>query len=94
MKNNNLNTNIHEQDRVLFENDVISKVFFSSKLFHEGGPFHIETSLLICSANQWTGFYMIDTCIMKELTTEHKKTRTFPYLPATFFNENYKKVKE
>ena len=72
----------------------ISKVFFSSKLFHEGGLFHIETSLLICSANQWTGFYMIDTCIMKELTTGHKKTRTFPYLPETFFNENYKKVKE
>ena len=27
--------------------------------FHDGGPCHIETSLLICSANQWAGFYMI-----------------------------------
>ena len=28
------------------------------QLFHDGGPYHIETSLLICHANQWTGFYM------------------------------------
>ena len=31
-------------------------------------PYHIETSPLICSANQWTGFYMIWTSIMKELS--------------------------
>ena len=36
-------------------------------LFHEGCPYHIETSPLICSANQWTGFYMIETYVMKEL---------------------------
>ena len=24
------------------------------------GAYHGETSLLICTANQWTGFYMID----------------------------------
>ena len=24
------------------------------KLFHTGGPYEIETSQLICSANQWT----------------------------------------
>ena len=28
------------------------------KFFHDGGPYHIETSPLICSANQWTGFYI------------------------------------
>ena len=28
---------------------------------------HIETSPLICSANQWTGFYMIWTSVVKEL---------------------------
>ena len=28
---------------------------------------HIETSSLICRANQWTGFYMIGTSFMKEL---------------------------
>ena len=27
----------------------------------------METSLLICSANQWTAFYMIWTSVMKEL---------------------------
>ena len=28
-------------------------------LFHDGCRYHIETSPLINSANQWTGFYMI-----------------------------------
>ena len=37
------------------------------QLFHDGGPYHTETSLLICSANQWTGFYIIGTSVMKEL---------------------------
>ena len=35
--------------------------------FHDGGRYHIETSPLICSANQWTGFYMITASVMKEL---------------------------
>ena len=31
-----------------------------------GGPSHqIETSLLICSVNQWTGFYKIGTSVTK-----------------------------
>ena len=34
---------------------------------HEGGPYHIETSPLICSANQWTGVYMIGTSLMQKL---------------------------
>ena len=29
--------------------------------------YHIETSPLICSENQWTGFYMIVTSVMKVL---------------------------
>ena len=37
------------------------------KLFHGGGLYHIETSPLICSANEWTGFYMIETSAKKEL---------------------------
>ena len=28
---------------------------------------HIETSPLICRANQWTSFYMIGTSVMKEI---------------------------
>ena len=38
-----------------------------SQLFHDEGPFHVETSPLICSVNQWTGFYMKGTSFMKEL---------------------------
>ena len=37
------------------------------QLFHDGDPYHIETSPLIWSVNQWTGFYMIRTSIMKEV---------------------------
>ena len=36
-------------------------------LLHEGGPYHIETSLLIFSANQWTGFYIIGSSVIKEV---------------------------
>ena len=36
-------------------------------LFHDGVLYHIETGPLICFANQWTGFYMIETAAMKEL---------------------------
>ena len=38
-----------------------------TKLFHDGDHYHIETSLLICRANQRTGFYMRGTSVMKEL---------------------------
>ena len=32
----------------------------------------METSLLICRASQWTGFYMITASVMKELTGSDK----------------------
>ena len=44
------------------------------ELFHDGGSYHIETSPLICRANQWTGFYMIGTSAMKELNTDSRDT--------------------
>ena len=31
------------------------------QLFHDEGPYHVETSLLICRVNQWTGFYITET---------------------------------
>ena len=34
---------------------------------YDGSPYHIETSPLICSAKQWTCFFMIGTSVMKEL---------------------------
>ena len=35
--------------------------------FHDGGRYHIGASPLICSANQWTFFYMISASVMKGL---------------------------
>ena len=37
----------------------------NNKLTLSLGPYHMETSQLICKANQWTGFYMIRTSVMK-----------------------------
>ena len=39
-----------------------------SNLFHNGRPCHKETTPLITRANQWTGFYMVGTSVMKELS--------------------------
>ena len=39
---------------------------------YDGGPYHKETSSLICFENQWTGFYMIGASKMKELTELEK----------------------
>ena len=41
------------------------------KILNDGGPYHIETSPLIFSANHWTGFYMMGTSVMKELIYNH-----------------------
>ena len=44
---------------------VTCQVF--AELFHDGGPYHIKTNPLFCSANQWSGFYMIGTSVTKDL---------------------------
>ena len=38
-----------------------------NQLFHNGGAYHIKTSLFICSANQCSDFYMIKISILREL---------------------------
>ena len=35
------------------------------KHFLDGSPYHIETSPLIYRANQWTGFYIIGTSVIR-----------------------------
>ena len=55
----------------LFRMCVIFKTC-NNWLFHDGGCYHIETSPLICRANQWTGFYMITALVMKELTVANQ----------------------
>ena len=48
---------------ILFEvNKKITRL-----LFHDGGPYHIETSPLIFSANQKTVFYKIEIFVKKEV---------------------------
>ena len=45
--------------------DFVAKPYILA--FHDEGRYHIETSPLICVANQWTGFYIITASIMKGL---------------------------
>ena len=40
-------------------------LLFYLQVFHDRGPYRIETSPLIRSANQWTGFYVKGTSVMK-----------------------------
>ena len=42
-----------------------------SSCYHEGS-YHIETSPLICRSNQWSGFYMTETSVMRELIMKEK----------------------
>ena len=58
------------QNDLLLERNGTPRITFRSgafSLFHDGGRYHIEASPLICSANQWTGFYTITASVMKEL---------------------------
>ena len=48
----------------IFHEDGFYPVYID--IFHDGGPCHVETSPLTCSANQWTSFYKVRTSIMKE----------------------------
>ena len=52
----------HNQEIYLNEHMQVAKHW----LFHDGGSGRIETSPLICSANQWTGFCIIGTSVMED----------------------------
>ena len=43
------------------------KIRHQTLCFHDGSPYHIETSPLICSTNRWAGYCMIGTSVMKVL---------------------------
>ena len=54
----------------IFTNDIeflYDTTTLLNYLFYDRVSYHLETSPLICTANQWTGFYMIGTSIMKDL---------------------------
>ena len=61
---------------MIFQTFLADEITFPSKLdfelFHFGGLYHIETSPLICRANQWTGFYMIGISVIKEFKLKMK----------------------
>ena len=61
------------------------------ELFHDGGPYHIETSPMICRANQWTDFYMIGTSVMKELIPQNISVSKFAHMAqnGTYFKFEY-----
>ena len=46
-----------------------------SSLSHDGSPYNIETSPLLCSANQLIYFYMTGTSIVKELNYSRLVTK-------------------
>ena len=52
---------------LIFSFSILRTIQCVFNFFHNRGPYHIETSPLIYPANQWTGFYMIKTSVMKEL---------------------------
>ena len=48
-----------------------------ASFFHDGRHYHIETAALICKSNQWTGFYIIETSLMKELSCKDSDKKWF-----------------
>ena len=58
---------------VLTVNSFVTEV---SIFFFLSGLYHVETSPLIYRTNQWTGFCVIGTPVMKELTRLVKKVRS------------------
>ena len=81
-----LNENLSWKEHLkLMENNISKNIglIFKSKsiyLFHDGGHYHIETSPLICRANQWTGFYIITASVMKELNKDSLWALYFSYI--------------
>ena len=68
------------------------KTFTLTKLFHDEGRYDIETSPLICSANQWTGFYMITASVMNELNLKDTVQLSEDYVkPISCLYENIRK---
>ena len=65
-----MNCELAQTKKFLNQRCKRDKTFF--KFFHDEGLYHTETSPLIFSANQWTGSYVTETCVMKELI---KKSR-------------------
>ena len=64
----NSNTNVYLNLPQISNMKSFAVIVAGKLLTHDGARYHIETSSLICSANQWTGLYMITASAVKELT--------------------------
>ena len=67
-----------------FEKTIVNIAHDIKELFYAGGRYHIETSPLVCCANQWTGFYMITASVMKELISATGFGVIYDYYKGTF----------
>ena len=65
--------------------------------FLRRSSYHIETSALVSSGNQWTGFYMVGTSVMNELKIKvlkvnpnfkRERRNSETYLAVTYFRGN------
>ena len=65
--------NYSEPREFFFFGRQVFKNHFSLLSKHLPASYHIETSPLICSAIQWTGFYMIGTSVMKEFSYSQRR---------------------
>ena len=63
--------------------------FRKSLTFHDGGRYHIETSPLICAADQWTGFYMLTASVMKGLILDVGRVLNTPIVLHYQSSNNY-----
>ena len=70
--------------RIWIHLGINSVHFLKYRHFHDGGAYHIETSPLIWSVNQWTGFYMLEISVMKELIKILKNCLSLPCIPNKF----------
>ena len=50
-----------------YATEILYECILNVQLFHDGGSYHLETSPLICSANQRAAFYIIETSVTKEV---------------------------
>ena len=64
----------------------------SNKFFHDGDPYHIETSPLICSTNQWAGFYTERTSVMKDLNYTLWESKTMSKLFRVISTDVYSEI--
>ena len=69
--------------------DCLRSLISSDRIFnsfHDGGSYYIETCPLICSVNQWSGFYLIEPSVKREwIKVNNKDTRPTSHCTVLIF---------